>query len=238
MTRVTGLWVYQSLDARLPDPDTTVARARRHGIKWLTAEAFKNGQPLNDDWLRRLRHATKEHGMRLGVHGYIGRPHPAPAIEAKLMAAAIDVAQADFAIIDAEDEYERSSKPASKQFVDAYRELKPHFRSYFSSFGRPSLHASLNWRAWAHAGFRGMPQAYENSNPQALTPAKCVDDWAKIFARRGLRPTLGCFTPEQGHRLPVHRLVASVREVSGLPFNVYRHGTVTDAELEALSAVE
>jgi hypothetical protein len=176
--------------------------------------------------------------MRLGVHGYVGRPHLAPASEAKLMAAAIDIAQADFAVVDAEDEYEQSTKSASQEFVDAYRHLKPRFPSYLSSFGRPSLHGSLDWHAWAHADFSGMPQAYENSNAQALTPAKCVDDWAQIFPRQGLRPTLGCFVPPHGQRLSVQRLVASVGEVSGLAFNVYRHGTVTDAELEALAAID
>jgi hypothetical protein len=55
--------------------------------------------------------------------------------------------------------------------------------------------------------------------------------------RNTLRPTLGCFA-EHGHgHLPIARLLASVRGVPALRFNIYRHGTVTDAELTALSSV-
>jgi len=236
VARLTGLWVYQSLGHR-PDPDTVAARAHHHGIAWLTAEAIGGGEVLGQDWLRKLRRATRDRGTRLGVHGYVGRPHPAPVAEAKLMVKAIEVADADFAIIDAEDEYERVKSPASQQFVDAYRELLPDFQSYFSSFGRPQFHGSLNWSAFAKAGFGGMPQAYENLNAQALKPTQCIEDWARFFPRQNLRPTLGCFD-EHGHpRLDTGRLVQSVREVADLAFNVYRHGTVTDAELEALAAV-
>jgi hypothetical protein len=82
-----------------------------------------------------------------------------------------------------------------------------------------------------------MPQAYENLNADLLRPAQCVDDWARFFPRRSLRPTLGCFA-ERGHpHLRVPRLVESVREVRGLRFNVFRHGTATTAELVALSRI-
>lgn len=173
--------------------------------------------------------------MLLGVHGYVGRPQPKPVAEAKAMAKAIDVAAADFAIVDAEIEYERSTA-SSRRFVDAYRHLKPDFPSYFSSFGRPKFHPSLDWAAWASGAFRGMPQAYENLNQEALKPVQCVEDWARFFKRKDLRPTLGCFA-EAGHpHLPIHRLVQSVRDVPNLEFNIFRHRTVTAAELQALSA--
>ena len=71
----------------------------------------------------------------------------------------------------------------SEQFVDAYRDLKPSLLTFFSSFGRPKFHASLDWGAWAAGKFRGMPQAYENLNAQHLKPAQCVDDWARFFQR-------------------------------------------------------
>jgi hypothetical protein len=38
-------------------------------------------------------------------------------------------------------------------------------------------------------------------------------------------------------RLPIARLVQSVRDVPGLPFNVFHHGSVTTAELAALAAL-
>jgi hypothetical protein len=121
--------------------------------------------------------------------------------------------------------------------VDAYRALRPRFRTYFSSFGRPKFHPGLDWAAWADGGFRGMPQAYENLNAELLKPRLCVDDYARFFARDTMRPTLGCFAEHDHGHLSLKRLVASVREVPQLTFNVYRHGTVTKAELDALDAV-
>jgi hypothetical protein len=40
--RVTGLWVYQSPDLVKPPPDPTAvaALAARHGLTWLSAQAF------------------------------------------------------------------------------------------------------------------------------------------------------------------------------------------------------
>lgn len=220
-----------------PDPEAVARLAVHHGLTWVTAEAFAGANVLDGNWLRGMRQATTAHGLRLGVHGYIGRPQPQPEQEADAVSEAIDLAQADFVIVDAEDEYERAPAGTSKRFVLAYRRLRPDFQSYFSSFGRPSLHGGLDWKAWADGGFLGMPQAYQNLNPTALRPSACVDDWARFFARGGLRPTLGCFS-EGGHgHLPTGQLVASVREVPGLRFNVYRHGTVTEDELTALAGI-
>ncbi len=235
MACVTGLWVYQTIGQR-PDPEVVAEQAKRHGLTWLSAQAIEGATVLDREWLRGMRRATRARGLRLAVHGFVGRPHPRPAEEAAAMAKAIDVAEADFAIVNAEIQYEQS-RPASRQFVDEYRRLKPALISYLSSFGRPTLHASLDWAAWASAGFRGMPQAYENLNAEKLKPTQCVNDWARFFRRQDLRPTLGCFA-EHGHpHLPIPRLVQSVQEVAGLRFNIYRHGTVTPAELEALSGL-
>lgn len=233
MARVTGLWVYQTLGPR-PDPETVAERAKRHGMKWVTAQAVEGDRVLDRDWLRGLRLQTRERGLRLGVHGFIGRPHPKPAAEAKAMATAIDVAGADFAIVNAEIQYELSPGRDSQKFVEEYRRRKPGFLSYFSSFGRPRFHASLDWAAWSDGGFLGMPQAYENLNAAALKPTQCVDDWARFFERKDLRPTLGCFAEHAKPRLPIARLLQSVRDLPGLKFNVFRHGTVTQVELEAL----
>jgi hypothetical protein len=235
MARATGLWVYQTLGQR-PDPDAVAERAQRHGLKWLTAQAIEGETMLDHEWLRGMRRATRERGMRLAVHGFIGRPHPKPAAEAKAMARAIDQAEADFAIVNAEIQYEQSP-PASQEFVKAYRRLKPEFPSYLSSFGRPKFHPSLDWTAWASAGFRGMPQAYENLNAEKLKPTQCVKDWARFFDRKDLRPTLGCFAEHDDPHLPIPRLVRSVQEVADLRFNIFRHGTVTTPELEALSGL-
>jgi hypothetical protein len=238
MSRVTGLWVYQTLTALPPDPDAVAARAKGHGLRWLTIQAIAGATVLDADWIRSMRRATRDRDMRLGVHGYIGRPTPRPQAEADAMARAIDLAEADFAIVNAEIEYERSADPDSRAFVDAYRRLQPDFLSYFSSFGRPQFHGGLDWAAWAAGAFRGMPQAYENLNARELKPAQCVADWARFFDSNALRPTLGCFA-EHGHgHLPVARLVASIREVPRVSFNIFRHGTVTDAELTALADVQ
>jgi hypothetical protein len=236
MARVTGLWVYQTLGRR-PDPRTVTRRAQQHGLKWLTVQAIEGDTVLDREWLRAMRRATSELEMRLAVHGFVGRPRPRPVAEAKAFARAIDLADADFAIVNAEIQYERATGPVSKRFVDAYRDLKPDFPTFFSSFGRPQFHPSLDWAAWARGRFRGMPQAYENLNAENLKPAQCVKDWERFFPRKQIRPTLGCFS-ERGHsHLPVPRLVQSVRDVPGLRFNVFRHGTVTSAELEALRPV-
>src|SRR5215218_10429066 len=148
MSRVTGLWVYQTMGRR-PKPDTVAALAKRQGLKWLTAQAIEGDDVLDHDWLRKMRRATRERGLRLGVHGFIGRPNPKPVAEARATAKAIDVADADFAIVNAEIQYEQSPRPDSKDFVREYRRLKPDFRSYFSSFGRPEFHPGLDWAAWA-----------------------------------------------------------------------------------------
>lgn len=236
MGRVTGLWVYQTL-GELPDPEAVARRAKRHGIVWLSAQATEGDEVLDRDWLRAMRRATEKRGMRLGVHGFVGRPSPKPRAEAKAMAKAIDVADATFAIVNAEIQYEQSPNPDSKEFVREYRRLKPDFPSFFSSFGRPKFHAGLDWEAWAKGGFGGMPQAYENLNATHLKPAQCVDDWARFFERRDLRPTLGCFA-EGGHpHLSTTRLVKSVNDVPRLRFNIFRHGTVTGDELKALSKI-
>ena len=236
MARVTGLWVYQTLGRR-PDPRTVAKRAQQHGLRWLTVQATESDTVLDREWLRAMRRATRERNMRLAVHGFVGRPRPKPVAEAKAVARAIDLAEADFAIVNAEIQYEQATGPVSQRFVDAYRDLKPEFPTYFSSFGRPQFHPSLDWEAWARGGFRGMPQAYENLNAEQLKPTQCVKDWARFFERKDLRPTLGCFS-ERGHpHLPVPRLVQSVRDLRGLRFNVFRHGTVTEAELAGLSGV-
>jgi hypothetical protein len=236
MARVTGLWVYQTLGRR-PDPATVAKRAQEHGMRWLTAQAIEGDQLLDREWLRSMRRATRERGLRLAVHGFVGRPRPRPVAEAKAFARAIDLAEADFAIVNAEIQYEQAAGPVSRRFVDAYRDLKPELPTFFSSFGRPQFHDSLDWAAWAAGRFRGMPQAYENLNAEQLKPAQCVKDWARFFDRKGLRPTLGCFSERGRTHLPLARLVQSVRDVPGLRFNVFRHGTVTDAELAALSAL-
>jgi hypothetical protein len=237
MARVTGLWVYQTLGQR-PDPRAVATRAQRHGIEWLTAQAVEGETVLDREWLRAMRRATRERNMRLSVHGFLGRPRPKPAAEARAMAKAIDLAEADFAIVNAEIQYEQAAGPVSQEFVDAYRRLKPDFPTFFSSFGRPKFHSSLDWAAWGNAGFRGMPQAYENLNAEHLKPAQCVADWARFFKRRELEPTLGCFAEHGRPHLPVPRLVESVKEVRRLRFNVFRHGTVTSAELAALSELD
>jgi hypothetical protein len=238
MARVNGMWVYQTLQPPRPDPDAVAEAARRHGLRWLTAQAIEGDDVLDRDWLRGMRRATRERGLRLGVHGFIGRPRPKPVAEARAMAKAIDIADADFAIVNAEIQYEHSERPDSKEFVREYRRLKPEFRSYFSSFGRPELHPGLDWKAWADGGFAGMPQAYENLNTELLKPALCVKGWDRFFPRKTLRPTLGCFAEGNDPHLPIPRLVQSVRDVPRLRFNIFRHGTVTKAELEALSAVD
>lgn len=237
MSRVTGLWIYQTLGER-PDAEDAVARAHDHGFQWITAQAIEGHGLLDRDWVRGMRKATKKRHMRLGVHGFVGRPSPQPIAEARAMVKAIEIADADFAIVNAEIQYEHSPDPDSKRFVNEYRRLKPDFPSYFSSFGRPKFHSSLDYGAWASADFQGMPQAYESLNPTLLKPTQCVEDWARFFPKHGLRPTLSCFAEAGKPRLPVSRLVKSVREVPGLRFNVYRHGTVSNAELKALSAVE
>jgi hypothetical protein len=238
MARVTGLWVYQTLGDP-PDPEAVAAAAERRGLRWLTAQATEGDDLLGRDWLEAMRKATKKHGLQLGVHGFVGRPSPKPVAEARTMAKAIDLAKADFAIVNAEIQYEKSPNADSKTFVKEYRRLKPRFRTYFSSFGRPEFHASLDWAAWAEGGFRGMPQAYENLNAGDLKPAQCVKDWARFFPRRTMQVTLGCFDEHGEPHLPVSRLVQSVRDVPGnLTFNVFRHGTVTNAELKALAAVD
>jgi hypothetical protein len=240
--RVTGLWVYQALGTR-PDPEAVVTRAHRYGLRWITVQAIKSGEVLDRGWLRSMRRATTSHGMRLGVHGRlgqptgVGRPKPKPADEARAMAQAIDIAHADFAIINAEAEYERSTNPDSKSFIDVYRDRKPDLLSYFSSFGRPDLHQALDWTAWAAGDFRGMPQAYENLNPTELKPTRCVKEWARFFDREGIRPTLGCFKEHGKPHLPIERLVQSVRDVPNLYFNIWHYGTVTNAELKALSKI-
>jgi hypothetical protein len=228
------MWVYQSLGDR-PDPDEVCARAKGHHHKWVTAEAVSGPNVLGHQWLRAMRKAATRHGLRLGVHGFVGNHGgPRPDAEARAFAKAIDVATADFAIVNAEIHYEQSPHADSKAFVKRYRRLKPDFTSYFSSFGRPELHPGLDWKAWADGDFRGMPQAYENLNDAKLRPSQCVTDYARFFKRADIRPTLGCFS-ENGHgHLPLARLLQSVEEVDGLAFNVFRHGTVTSAELNAL----
>src|SRR6187397_3379180 len=134
MSKVTGMWVYQALGAR-PDPDVVTARAATHHMTWITVQAVKDRDVLGRDWLKAMRRAATERGLRLGVHGYVGKDGPRPKTEAEAFARAIEIAGADFAIVNAEVEYEESSAPDSKAFVKRYRQLVPGLKSYFSSFG-------------------------------------------------------------------------------------------------------
>src|SRR3954465_7386571 len=119
MPRVTGLWVYQSLGAP-PSPDSVAAQAAEHAMRWVTAEAVVKGEVSRPDWLREMRRATRERGLRLGIHGYAGRPRPAPHDEARAFSEAIDVADADFAIVNAEKEYRDAPGPVSRRFTETY----------------------------------------------------------------------------------------------------------------------
>ena len=194
MARVPGLWVYQRFG--LPGSGCR----RRAGTAPRPAMADGGGGQGTQRPRSRLaaRDASRDAraGMRLGVHGYVGRPTPKPVAEANAFASAIDVAQADFAIVNAEKEYERSTNPDSAAFTRRYRSLKDDFTTYFSSFGRPDCAQDLNWAAWADAGFLGMPQAYENLNRDKLDARLCIADWARFFDRADIRPTLGCFSED------------------------------------------
>ena len=201
MARVTGMWVYQSL-GEPPDPDAVAGRAARHGMRWITAEAIVGGEVARQDWLRGMRRATRERGIRLGVHGFVGRPTPAPAAEAKTMSRAIESPTRTSRSSTPRSSTRRSPAPVSKRFARRYRALKADFRTYFSSFGRPEFHPGSTGPRGRTRGFCGMPQAYENLNAELLKPRLCVDDWARFFApRHDDRPTLGCFA-EHGQAAP------------------------------------
>jgi hypothetical protein len=89
-------------------PTAVAALAVCHGLTWLSTQAFAGIKMLDEDWLHKMRQATTKHGLRLGVHGYIGRPQPWPEAESQTVSDAIHRAQADFVIVDAEAEYENA----------------------------------------------------------------------------------------------------------------------------------
>lgn len=158
-----------------------------------------------------------------------------PAGEARLAAELVREHNASFYFANAEVEYERATERVSREFARTFRRALPTLPAALSSFGRIDLHPNLDWRAWRDHGFEFDPQAYE-ADSHLLTPALCVEAARRIWPIRRIRPTLGAYAGAVG-RPSAARLAQSVREVETTGFNVWRNGTVTPADIRALSAI-
>lgn len=188
-------------------PERTHARPRRGGGQGapLRADlAHRPGDRRPAGARRRLaaRDARRHEGrrMRLGPHGYVGRLRPRPAAEARALSQAIRIAEADFAIVNAEIEYERSPpEPRRSSSTRTGACGRGSRRTSRRLAARRSIRAPTRQSGPAR-GSAACLRPTRTLNPGALKPTQCLADWARFFERRTLRPTAGCFS-EGGYRI-------------------------------------
>ena len=226
-----GVWVWE---AGRQDPGRLAARLRRHGFHWLAVKALDGTSRFNTDaQLRAYAAAARREGLAFGLWAYlVGND---PAAEARLCADLVEQHDAAFLLADAESEYERAQGPVSRRFARAFRARLPHLPAALSSFGRIDLHPGLDWRAWCDAGFDFHPQAYACESA-ALSPRACVERATAVWPRDRIRPTLGAYRGAAG-RPSAAALADSVRGLGATGFDVWRVGSLRDADLAALGAV-
>ena len=226
-----GVWVWE---AGAQDPGRLAARLRRHRFHWLAVKAADGTSRFNSDaQLRAYAEAAEREGLGFGLWAYLVGEDPDR--EAQLCADLVERYDADFFLADAEIEYERAQAPVSRRFARAFRSRLPQLPAALSSFGRVDLHPGLDWRAWREAGFDFHPQAY-TCESTALSPRACVEHAAAIWPRDRIRPTLGAYRGAAG-RPSGAALADSVRDLGATGFDLWRVGTLRDADLAALRAV-
>ena len=226
-----GVWVWE---AGAQDPKRLAARLRRHRFHWLAVKAADGTSRFNSDaQLGAYAEAAGREGLGFGLWAYLVGEDPDR--EAQLCADLVERYDADFFLADAEIEYERAQGPVSRRFARAFRSRLPQLPAALSSFGRVDLHPGLDWRAWREAGFDFHPQAY-TCESTALSPRACVEHAAAIWPRDRIRPTLGAYRGAAG-RPSGAALADSVRDLGATGFDLWRVGTLRDADLAALRAV-
>jgi hypothetical protein len=187
------------------DPEQLGRELRDNGFGWV-AVALHDGttvDPVEDDWLRRFREAS---GLPVGGWGVL---RTEPEAEAQLASSLVDRYSLGFYIADAEAEYKYSGDDGpsalrygrSRQFVDAFRALRPDLPAAVSSYCRADR-VDIDWKAWASAGFDFMPQAYVNDFGDDVTPAACAEGSAAYFPADAVHPTIGMYPGQEDVTTP------------------------------------
>lgn len=225
-----GLWVWNGDES---NPGDLARLLSKNGFQYLAIKAH-DGTTLyrrNRNQIARYAEAARAHGLAFGVWGYLTARDAAR--EARLAAELVREHRASFYFANAEVEYERATQRVSRAFARTFRDELPTLPAALSSFGRIDLHPNLDWKAWHDHGFEFDPQAYEADSRQ-LTPARCVEAARRVWPITMIRPTLGAYKGALTRPSPT-RLAQSLSEVRTKGFNVWRNGTVTAADLAALS---
>lgn len=176
--------------------------------------------PVDGDWANRFRRAS---GLPVGGWGVL-REHPRR--EAALADELIARHGLDFYVANAEAEYGYSGPDGgsderfarSREFVDAFRRLRPGLPAGLSSYCRPDRH-DLDWEAWRVAGFVFLPQAYVNDFGLAAAPAACAEAARPVFGA-AVHPTIGSY-PGVTSTLSPQRYARLLARAGTVGFSVY-----------------
>lgn len=193
-----GAFVWHETDL---SPEEVGRQLRMNGFGWV-ALLLHDGltvDPVEGDWIARFRKAS---GLPVGGWGVL---RTAPAEEAALADDLLARYGLDFYIADAEAEYGYSGPDGqdperfrrSREFVEAFRALRPSFPAGLSSYCRPDEH-DLDWAAWNAGGFVFLPQAYVNDFGPALAPTRCVEGARAFFPAGAIHPTIGMYAGRRG----------------------------------------
>jgi hypothetical protein len=222
-----GMWVWE---AGQNEPATLVQSLTAHGYSWLAVKAHDGSHGFNDPaQVVAYRAACRAHGLKFGIWGYLSAPGTADAAAASQYCMRF---QPDFYIADAEVEYETATGPVSREFCTRFRQDHPRLPAALSSFGRPDLHAGIDWTAWRDHGFDWMPQAYE-CETEALAPRVCVQQALAIWPRERIFVTLGTYAGARG-ALTGAQLYASVADIALPGVNLWDAQELRNGQLGAL----
>jgi hypothetical protein len=168
-----------------------------------------------------------------------------PAGEVAVCKQAVQQHQLKFLIVDAEREFDAREYgvPGTLSYTRGYGRSAAWVHAWqkgglsslpvgLTSFGRCGLH-DIDWRAWAHAGFRWLPQTYYNES-YALSVPLCVDDGARFFDRRFIHPMLGTYGGYYGRVNPAV-YAQQMRQAGTRGFSIYSGDDALEADYQGLA---
>ena len=206
------------------DPDWLGQQLRSAGFGWVAVFLGSSGvaDPPEAGWVVRFERSS---GLPVGGWSVLGNE---PAKDASLAARLVKQNGLAFYIADAENTYEHAygGWSRSQAFVDAFRAAAPSLPAGLSSFCNAN---GLDLRAWAHAGFVFLPQAYVNDFGASVAPAACVRSATAVFPLSDIHPTVGSYKGKLGW-VKAPRFSRLLAQAGTTGFSVYPAETAMYAE--------